>query len=145
MPTDHTPQPKVAQVGIAGAMTTILFWLLSLACIQVPKEWVPPVTTLISLLAGYWTVNPGGPHPSPWPTVKIWAAATAGLLTTLIVPWIEAYAVCKTPPSLEVQAAITATFTAAVMFAAGYLVPEDPAGTGDAGAAAQQEAASGTK
>lgn len=48
-----TPVPKVAAAGIAGAITTILVFLLNLFAVDVPPAVAGAVTTLIAFAAAY--------------------------------------------------------------------------------------------
>lgn len=46
--------PKVAGATIAGAISTILMWLLTLASVDVPPGVAAAFTTLIALIVGYF-------------------------------------------------------------------------------------------
>jgi putative flippase GtrA len=55
------PRPKVAAAGIAGAITTIVIWILnSLLGVEVPPEVAAAITTVLAFLAGYFTPQSPG-------------------------------------------------------------------------------------
>jgi putative flippase GtrA len=55
------PRPKVAAAGIAGAITTIVIWILnSLLGVEVPPEVAAAITTVLAFLAGYFTPQSSG-------------------------------------------------------------------------------------
>lgn len=45
--------PKVTASGIAGALTVLLVYLLSVAGVDVPTEVAAAVTVIIAFVAGY--------------------------------------------------------------------------------------------
>lgn len=45
--------PKIAASGIAGALTVVLVYVLSLANINVPTEVAAAITVIIAFAAGY--------------------------------------------------------------------------------------------
>lgn len=45
--------PKVAASGIAGALTVVLVYVLSLVGVDVPTEVAAAVTVIIAFVAGY--------------------------------------------------------------------------------------------
>lgn len=50
--------PKIASAGIAGALTVVLMWVVSLFGVEVPAEVASAVTIIIAFAAGY--VRPQG-------------------------------------------------------------------------------------
>lgn len=47
------PEKKVTAAAIAGAVVTIVVWILQLSHIDVPPEVAAAATTLLSAVAGY--------------------------------------------------------------------------------------------
>lgn len=45
--------PKIASAGIAGAITVVLLWILSMIGVEVPVEVASAVTVIIAFAAGY--------------------------------------------------------------------------------------------
>ncbi len=58
-PDDNvTPQPKIIAATFAGALTTIVIWIVrAYGHVELPAEVVAAITTLISAGAGYFTSN----------------------------------------------------------------------------------------
>lgn len=51
------PQPKVLAAGVAGALTTILVYILGTQGVAIPADVAAAITTVISFVAGYFTSN----------------------------------------------------------------------------------------
>lgn len=45
--------PKIASAGIAGALTIVLMWVISLFGVHVPAEVASAVTIIIAFAVGY--------------------------------------------------------------------------------------------
>lgn len=57
-PTDPTPQPKVVAMGLSGAVTAIVLWLVStFTQVEMPAEVAAALTTVVGFLFGYITNN----------------------------------------------------------------------------------------
>jgi hypothetical protein len=54
-----SPQPKVAAAGVAGAVTTILVFVVSQLGVDLPAEVSAAITALISFGAGYLKLDTG--------------------------------------------------------------------------------------
>jgi hypothetical protein len=50
--------PKIASAGVAGALTIVLMWVVSLFGVDVPAEVASAVTIIIAFAAGY--IRPQG-------------------------------------------------------------------------------------
>lgn len=61
------PEKKVTTATLAGAIVTILIWILGLAGVHMPAEVAAAITTILTALAGYLTPHghPRDPDPSP--------------------------------------------------------------------------------
>lgn len=51
------PQPKVLAAGVAGALTTILVYILGTQGVTIPADVAAAGTTVIAFVAGYFTSN----------------------------------------------------------------------------------------
>jgi hypothetical protein len=47
------PEKKVTAATLAGAIATILVWVLHLAGVDVPSEVAAAITTVLAAIAGY--------------------------------------------------------------------------------------------
>jgi hypothetical protein len=54
-----SPQPKVAAAGVAGALTTVLVFVVGQFGLELPAEVAAAVTALISFAAGYLRLDTG--------------------------------------------------------------------------------------
>jgi uncharacterized membrane protein YjjP (DUF1212 family) len=59
------PEKKVTAATLAGAIVTILIWILRLANIDVPAEVAAAITTLLAAVAGYLAPHTHRPGPAP--------------------------------------------------------------------------------
>jgi len=48
------PHPKLAAGGIAGAVTTLILWVVTLAGITAPPEVAGAITTIIGVAVAYF-------------------------------------------------------------------------------------------
>lgn len=51
--TSLKPRPKVAAAGIAGALTTLVLWVLALYGLSVPPEVAAAIAAVLSFAAGW--------------------------------------------------------------------------------------------
>lgn len=59
------PEKKVTAATLAGAIVTILIWILRLANIDVPAEVAAAITTLLAAVAGYLAPHTHRPDLAP--------------------------------------------------------------------------------
>ncbi|MCO5993514.1 hypothetical protein [Actinoallomurus rhizosphaericola] len=59
------PEKKVTAAAIAGAVVTIVVWILRLSHIDVPAEVAAAATTLLSAVAGYLAPHTHRPDLEP--------------------------------------------------------------------------------
>lgn len=52
-----TPQPKVAAAGVAGAVTTILVFVVGQLGVELPAEVAAALTALIAFAAGFLKID----------------------------------------------------------------------------------------
>jgi hypothetical protein len=57
--TTAKPTPKVAAVGVAGAVTIVLVWVAGLLGIEMPPEVAAAIATLLTFGAGYFKIERG--------------------------------------------------------------------------------------
>ncbi|WP_433173891.1 hypothetical protein [Actinoallomurus sp. CA-150999] len=58
-------EKKVTAAAIAGALVTIVVWILHLSHVDVPPEVVAAATTLLSAVAGYFAPHTHRPELAP--------------------------------------------------------------------------------
>lgn len=68
--------PKVATSGLAGALSTLVLWLLTLVGVSVPDPVSAAIVVLVSFLIGYLT--PSGPRAVTTPTPAGGSITTGG-------------------------------------------------------------------
>jgi hypothetical protein len=56
-----TPTPKIQAVGAAGALVTLITFIVQAFGVDVPAELIAPATALLAFLAGYLRSD-GGKH-----------------------------------------------------------------------------------
>lgn len=54
-----TPTPKIQAVGAAGALVTVILFVVQAFGVDVPAELVGPATALLAFLAGYFRSDEG--------------------------------------------------------------------------------------
>lgn len=54
------PTPKVAAVGVGGALAIVLVWVAGLAGIDMPAEVAAAISVLVTFAAGYFKKDGGG-------------------------------------------------------------------------------------
>ncbi|MCO5970597.1 hypothetical protein [Actinoallomurus soli] len=59
------PEKKVTAAAIAGAVVTIVVWILRLSHVDVPAEVAAAATTLLSAVAGYLAPHTHRPDLEP--------------------------------------------------------------------------------
>jgi hypothetical protein len=64
------PEKKVTAAAIAGALVTIIVWILRLSDIDVPAEVAAAATTLLSAVAGYLAPHTHRPDLEPPSTAE---------------------------------------------------------------------------
>jgi hypothetical protein len=54
-----TPTPKIQAVGAAGALATLITFVLQALSVDVPAEVIAPATMILTFLAGYLRSDKG--------------------------------------------------------------------------------------
>jgi hypothetical protein len=61
------PEKKVTAAALAGAIVTILAWILHMAGVDVPAEVSAAITTVLAAVAGYLAPHTHRPDLTPAP------------------------------------------------------------------------------
>lgn len=59
------PEKKVTAATLAGAIATILVWILHLAGVDVPSEVAAAIATVLAAIAGYLAPHTHRPDAAP--------------------------------------------------------------------------------
>ncbi len=59
------PEKKVTAATLAGAVATILVWILHLAGVDVPSEVAAAIATVLAAVAGYFAPHTHRPDLAP--------------------------------------------------------------------------------
>lgn len=54
-----TPTPKIQAVGAAGALATLITFIVQAFGVDVPAEVIAPATMILTFLAGYFRSDEG--------------------------------------------------------------------------------------
>jgi hypothetical protein len=70
------PEKKITAATLAGAIVTIVIWILRLAHVDVPPEVAAAITTILAAVAGYLAPHTHRPDAPPVTTAAARETAT---------------------------------------------------------------------